>query len=191
MNLRRVLILTAVALLALPLAACGSKEAETTFGATEGSYLNVGNLTYQVQISRQLNPNDPEDKGYLVAVPSDQRDLAPNEAWFAVFLIAFNETGKPAQSANTYTISDTEGNLYTPLTMGADNVFAWRGGVVPGHGQLPGRDTAASNNPSVNGSMLLFKVSTDAFNNRPLRLTIQGLGDVKDMPSKAAVDLDV
>jgi hypothetical protein len=188
MNLRRVLILTAVALLALPLAACGNKEAESTFGATEGTYLNVGDLTYQVQISRQLNPNDNEDKGYLVAVPSDQRDLGPNEAWFAVFVIAFNEGKHAAVSANDFTISDTEGNLYKPLTVGADNVFAWRGGTVPAGGQLPERDTAASNNPSVNGSMLLFKVSNDAFNNRPLRLTIEGLGG---KPREAAVDLDV
>jgi hypothetical protein len=191
MNLRRVLILTAVALLALPLAACGNKEAETTFGATEGAYLNVGNLTYQVQISRQLNPNDNEDKGYLVSVPEDQRELGPDQAWFAVFLIAFNETDKTATTANTFTITDTEGNLYTPLTMGADNVFAWRGGTIPGGGQLPEKDTAASNNPSVNGSMLLFKVSNDAFNNRPLVLHIEGLGDVKGKPNKASVDLDV
>jgi hypothetical protein len=188
MNLRRVLILTAVALLALPLAACGNKEAETTFGETEGAYLNVGDLTYQVQISRQLNPSDNEDKGYLVAVPSDQRELAPDEAWFAVFVIAFNEHKKDAVSANDFTVSDTEGALYKPLTLGADNVFAWRGGTVPPHGQLPEKDTAASNNPSVNGAMLLFKVKNDSFNNRPLELTISGLGGE---PAKAAVDLDV
>jgi hypothetical protein len=188
MNVRRLLILTAVALLALPLAACGSKEAEITFGSTEGSYLNVGNLTYQVQISRQLNPNDAEDKGYLVDVPSDQRQLGPDEAWFAVFLIAFNETKHAAVTADQFTITDTEGNLYMPLTLGPDNIFAWRGGTIPGGGQLPEKDTAASNNPSVNGSMLLFKVSNDSFNNRPLELTIQGLSG---KPVKAAVDLDV
>jgi hypothetical protein len=188
MNLRRVLILTAVALLALPLAACGNKEAETTFGATEGAYLNVGELTYQVQISRQLNPNDNEDKGYLVDVPADQADLGPDEAWFAVFVIAFNETDEPAQTADDFTITDTEGNVYKPLTLGNSNVFAWRGGTIPGGEQLPAKDTAASNNPSVNGSMLLFKVSNDAFNNRPLQLTIQGL---EGKPLKAAVDLDV
>jgi hypothetical protein len=188
MNLRRLVLLTAVALLALPLAACGNKESEITFGATEGTYLNVGDLTYQVQISRQLNPNDAEDKGYLVAVPADERQLAPDEAWFAVFVIAFNEGKKDAQSASGFQISDTEGNLYSPLTIGSDNVFAWRGGIVPAHGQLPAKDTAASNNPSVNGSMLLFKVKNDAFNNRPLVLTITGLSG---KPIKASVDLDV
>lgn len=188
MSLRRLLILTTVALLALPLAACGNKEAETTFGATEGSYLNVGDLTYQVQISRQLNPNDNEDKGYLVDVPADQAQLGPDEAWFAVFVIAFNEGKKDALSSSDFSITDTENNLYTPLTLGPDNVFAYRGGTVPAHGQLPAKDTAASNNPSVNGAMLLFKVKDDAFNNRPLVLTIRGL---EGKPATAAVDLDV
>jgi hypothetical protein len=188
MNLRRVLILTAVALFALPLAACGNKEAETTFGPTEGSYLNVGGLTYQVQISRQLNPSDNEDKGYLVSVPADQRELGPNEAWFGVFLIAFNEGKKPAEAADDFEITDTEGNLYRPLTLGPDNVFAYRPGMVPGGSRIPVPDSAASNNPSVNGALLLFKVSNDAFNNRPLQLRIRGL---EGEPKLAAVDLDV
>src|SRR5690606_38371032 len=66
MKLRRVLALTAVSALALPLAACGNKEEVVTHGHTEGSYLNVGNLTYQVQISRQLNPADVTDRSYLI-----------------------------------------------------------------------------------------------------------------------------
>jgi hypothetical protein len=188
MNVRRVLILSAVALLALPIAACGNKEHETTFGSTEGAYLNVGDLVYQVQISRQLNPNDNEDKGYLVDVPADQRDLAPDEAWFAVFVIAFNESEKPARSVDEFTITDTEENVYRPLQLGSDNVFAYRSAVVPPAGQNPEKDTAASNNPSVNGSMLLYKVKNEAFNNRPMELKIEGLDGE---PHEAAVDLDV
>jgi hypothetical protein len=188
MNLRRVVILTAVALLALPLAACGNKETETTFGHTEGAYLNVGDLVYQVQISRQLNPNDSEDKGYLVNVPADQVDLAPDQAWFGVFVIAFNESDKAAPAASDFSITDTDGNLYQPLRLGPDNVFAYRPGVVPAAGQIPVRNSAAANNPSVNGGLLLFKVKNEAFNNRPLELKIKGLiGE----PREAAVDLDV
>jgi hypothetical protein len=187
MNLRRLVILLALGVLALPLAACGSKDSPTTFSDTEGTYLNVGDLTYQVQISRNLNPRDSEDSSYLRGVPADQRQLGPDQAWFGVFVIAFNEHHHPATAADDFSISDTEGDVYRPVTLGTDNLFAYHGGIVPPNGQLPVPDTVASNNPSVNGALVLFKVPNSAFNNRPLILRVRGIGT----PSEARVDLDV
>jgi hypothetical protein len=188
MKLRRLLAVPAVALAALTFSACGHKEETTTFGLTEGAYLDVGNLNYQVQISRQLNPNDNEDKAYLVGVPEDQRELGPNEAWFAVFVVGFNETDKPQDAITDFTISDTEGNVYTPIPIAKDNVFAYRPGVIEPGETKPELDTAARNNPSVNGSMLLFKVQNSTFDNRPLQLQMHALGGT---PKSAEVDLDV
>jgi hypothetical protein len=189
MNVRRVLPLLALALLALPLAACGNKEAEITHGETEGAYLNVGDLVYQVQISRQLNPADPEDRGYLVDLPAGESELAPDEAWFAVFVKAWNEGSKPAAAATEFAVTDTVGADYHPLAIGPDNVFAYRPEDVPGNEQIPVADSAASNNPSVNGSLLLFKVKIDSFANRPLELAIHSPLD--EEPAEATVDLDV
>src|SRR4051812_10927448 len=110
MNVRRLLPLFALALLALPLAACGNKEDIHTHGETEGAYLNVGQLTYQVQISRLLNPNDTEDQGYLVDVPAAERDLAPEDAWFAVFMLVQNQQDRPAPAASDFEIVDTQNN---------------------------------------------------------------------------------
>ena len=59
----------------LVLAACGNKPKISTVGDTEGTYLNVGPLTYQVQISRQLNPNDIEDQTYLQGIRPFQAKL--------------------------------------------------------------------------------------------------------------------
>jgi hypothetical protein len=187
MSLRRPLALT-LALLALPLAACGNKEETITHGETEGAYLDVGDLTYQVQISRVLNPNDNEDRSYLIDVPSSEADLAPDEAWFAVFMLVQNLEQDPSDAAEDFEIVDTEENVYRPLTIGANNVFAYRGGTVEPGATLPEQDTAARNNPSVNGSLLLFKVKQDAFTNRPLELQIRAEGAD---PSEATVDLDV
>ena len=72
----------AVVALALPLGACG-REKTTTFGATEGTYLNVGPIAYQVQISRILNPQDEEDRNYMQGV---QGTISPDEVWFAIFV---------------------------------------------------------------------------------------------------------
>ena len=78
-------MLLPVALAALALGACGNKEDHVLHAATEGIYLDVGGLKYQVQISRVLNANDREDRDYLVDLPADQQ-LGSNDNWFAVFM---------------------------------------------------------------------------------------------------------
>lgn len=189
MHVRRSLILLALALTALPLAACADKDEPVTRGHTEGAYLNVGPLTYQVQISRQLNPSDPEDRGYLIDVPETEAQLAPDEAWFGVFLVTWNEGDQPAQAASEFEIVDTQGDVYHPTAIGPANVFAYRPEMIAGGDKLPEPDSAASNNPSVNGSLLLFKVKLDSFANRPLELAIRAPEDAA--PPEATVDLDV
>src|ERR1700747_2072299 len=42
--------------------------------------LHLGNLQYQVQISRRLNPADSEDTGYLIGLPPGQK-LLPGQTW--------------------------------------------------------------------------------------------------------------
>lgn len=188
MNLRRPIALT-LTLLAIPLlAGCGDKQETITHGHTEGAYLDVGELTYQVQISRILNPNDNEDKSYLVDVPEDELELAGDEAWFAVFVLVQNLEDAPYEAAEEFSIHDTQENVYTPVEIGPDNVFAYHGGTVePGH-TLPAADTAARNNPSVNGALLLFKMRNETFDNRPLELVIESPGSE---PAEASVNLDV
>src|SRR4051794_28712182 len=112
MTVRRALIVLALALLALPLAACGDKKAVVTHGDTEGVYLDVGALTYQVQISRQLNPADPEDRAYLLGLSPLEAKLGPDEAWFAVFMSAWNEGDHAAPAASSFEIADTQGVKY-------------------------------------------------------------------------------
>jgi hypothetical protein len=188
MKLARPLAVLAVAVAALSLSACGNKEAETTFGHTEGAYLNVGNLVYQVQISRILNPLDRTDRAYLVDVPADQLQLAPDEAWFGVFVIGWNESDKAQPALTDFRITDTQENVYTPVGIGPSNVFAYRSQDIEPGEKEPLQNTAASNNPSVNGAMLLFKVKNSTFDNRPLELKLHA---TQGEPRDAAVDLDV
>lgn len=188
MSLRRPLALT-LTLLALPLlAACGDKHETITRGETEGAYLDVGELTYQVQISRILNPNDNEDQAYLVDLPAEEAELSPDQTWFAVFMLVQNLGEEPYDAAVDFEIHDTQENVFTPVTIGEDNVFAYRGGTVEPGSTLPEPNTAARNNPSVQGALLLFKVDEDSLDNRPLELIIKSEGSD---PPEATVDLDV
>jgi hypothetical protein len=182
---RRLVTLLPLALAALALGACGNKEERTLHGATEGIYIDVGDLKYQVQISRVLNPNDREDRAYLVDLPADQQ-LGAAENWFAVFMRVENDSDKAAPAANAYSIKDTQGNVYKPVSMGPKNVFAYRPAVLQPEDILPLPDTAAAEG-TIQGSMVLFKIPVANFQNRPLVLQIPA----PEGGETGTVDLDV
>jgi hypothetical protein len=187
--MRRPLLTSLVVLLAaLGTAACGNKEAETLHGSTEGSYLDLGGMKYQVQISRQLNPSSVEDRAYLIGLSAADRRLPLNQEWFAVFMRVENDGTKPSRAATDYVITDTQGNKYRPLSFAPVNVFAYRGGgtLQPKH-ILPDPDSPAGQG-SIQGALLLFKIPVANLENRPLELAIR----TPSAPGKTAtVDLDV
>ena len=174
-----------VLVLALALSACGDKEKTVTFGSTEGVYVDNGDLKYQVQISRELNPADPEDKGYLIG--ADEKTLSPSDLWFGVFMRVQNTTADTHPAAREFELSDTQGNTWRPIPLPADNVFAYRPVDLPSGGVLPNTDSPAGEN-TIQGSLLLFKIPYANLQNRPLVLTVV---DPNNPGDKATVDLDV
>src|SRR5919206_913933 len=134
------LLLSAVA--ARALGACGNKEKAVLFGPTEGAYLDLGPLVYQVQISRLLNPFNAEDRGYLVDVQNAK--LTGQQQWFAVFMRVQNVGDRPAPAANDYKITDTQGTVFRPVQIGPRNVFAYRPQSLPPEGVLPVPDSPAA-----------------------------------------------
>lgn len=183
--LRRLSTLLVVAIAALAVGACGDKQAISLHATTEGVYVDVGDLKYQVQISRLLNPADAEDRDYLVDLPADQQ-LGSSDQWFAVFMRVENDSKKAERAATSYVIRDTQGNVYRPVAMGPKNVFAYRGGVVQPKAILPLPGSAAGEN-TIQGAMLLFKIPVANFQNRPLVLEIPPPGG----GATGSVDLDV
>src|SRR3954469_21033760 len=104
------LLAVAAVAAALGLSACGNKTVSIHAGETEGIYLDVGPLKYQVEISRQLNPSIPEDRTFLSDIAPGDRHLGPEELWFAVFVRVENETDKAQSPTSDYTITDTQGH---------------------------------------------------------------------------------
>jgi len=183
---RPVLVALAALACALALAACG-QENPRTHAKTEGPYLDVGPLQYQVQLSRLLNPADTEDKAYFIGVdrPSDQ--LKPDEAWFGVWVRVWNRTGDSHPAADRFSIEDTTGKRYEPVPIGADNVFAYHAAPVAAGDTLPAVDSVAEQG-FIGGSLLLFKVTNESLANRPLILHIES---PSGPPRRAEIDLDV
>ena len=186
MTVRRLIPFLAVA--ALALAGCGNKTEVQTHGETEGIYVQVGGLTYQVQISRQLNPANVEDAAYLKGVPWDIAPPNAEETWFAVFLQVFNETDEPLPTAEHFIIKDTAEREYEPVKIDASlNPFAYHARRLVGGELLPNRDSAAYAGPT-QGELLLFRLTNESLANRPLELEIESPGGE---PKQALVNLDV
>lgn len=178
---------------ALALSACGDSHTRVTTGTYAGEsgqnapYLDVGPLIYEVQLSRELNPADTEDSAYLQGLSPAQRKLAPGEEWFAVFLQVYNESSTAHPVARSVTISDTQGNVYSPILPGATNAFAYRPGKVPSKGRVPALDTVAADGPT-QGALLLYKIKLASLDNRPLEIKIV---DPLDAAKVAGAELDV
>jgi hypothetical protein len=166
---RRLLPTAIAALLALALGACGDKPATIAHGESEAFYVTLGNLQYQVQLSRQLNAAEVGDRDYLVGLPAGERTLKPDEVWFGVWLRVYNKSGVTQRSANTFKIVDTRGREYEPVGMAPVNRFVYRPAPVLDQGRLPLPGSAADGTPT-SGALLVYKLAVDALDFRPLEL---------------------
>jgi hypothetical protein len=169
---------------ALALSACGDSHTRVTTGTYAGEsganapYLDVGTLVYEVQLSRQLNPSNTEDAGYLQGLTPAQRLLLPGQEWFAVFMQVYNHTAFAFPASTAITIHDTQGNVYAPIVPDLTNPYAYRGGPVPAKGMIPELDTTQAFGPT-QGALLLYKIHTVSLDNRPIKVKIEsasGLG---------------
>ena len=172
------------ALAALALAGCGNED-YIRFAETEGVYVDVGDLTYQVQISRYLNPGNLDDREYLEGIPEAQLHPPGDEIWFGIFMRVKNYSDVPSVPSSDYTITDTEGNEYRPIALPDNNPFAYHPGTLGPSQVYPYAEGAAANGP-IQGSLILFKLKTDSLQNRPLVLKISQAGEE---PSRVDLDL--
>jgi hypothetical protein len=187
---RRVTILISSLVLAAGVAGCGNKPKLRHFDdpGNNAAYVDAGPITYQLQISRELNGYSTEDSQYLDGLPKGTTAPTPNEEWYAVFMWAWNQNKHYETTAplSAFDLMDTQGNLYHPESINpAENPYQWTTQRLPPHGTEPEPDTTAFFGPT-QGQLLLFKINTSAYTNRPLTLQIRNpLGQVQ-----AAIPLD-
>jgi hypothetical protein len=156
-----------VAFVALAAIAAGCGDDETT-DVAEGEPLELGDLSFNVQITRGLNPNSPEDSVYLDGAPP----LKPGEQYLGVFMEVSNDGDDVNVVPQPFRIVDTRGTIYNQAPV--SNPFALEPGtpIEPGK-DVPGVETAAANGP-IKGSLILFILDQDASENRPLQLQVPG-----------------
>ena len=166
---------------------CGQIEDVRTLGETEGLYIDVNNLRYQVQISRVLNPNDPDDRDYLAGVPEAEQP-EPGETFFAVFLRVQNTTkDTTAETAEEFEIVDTDGDQYEPIELPEENIWAYRPTTL-GPGDILPSENSAQFSGTTRGALLLFRLGVDTLQNRPLEFEIHSPVNPDET---GIIDLDV
>jgi hypothetical protein len=183
----RPLLLLALAASALALAGCGNRVEVRTVADTEGIYIDVGELKYQVQLSRIINPNDEEDRSYLQGLPAGTAQPGSDEAWFGVWMRVENDTDdKTLTAADEFEIVDTQEHSFTPVQLD-NNPLAYEAQDLTPHTVIPSPNSPAGEGV-IQGSLILFKVTTEALANRPLEFKIQSPALPDDV---GIVDLDV
>jgi hypothetical protein len=169
-------LLTGVVLIAATplLAACGQHHASFADANNSGAYVKAGPVTYQLQVSRELNPYSAEDSGYLRGLRGS-RSLPADQEWFGVFMWAKNTTSRLQKTTSRFDVIDTQGNVYRPILY--SNPYVWRSETLAPGAIEPAPDTTAGYGPT-QGAMLLFKIyslgNKNAYSNRPLILRIYG-----------------
>jgi hypothetical protein len=182
--IRRRWFLVAVALLSLGVTACGRVSHPTNVDS-EGVYVDAGPLTYQVQLSRELNPFNVEDKQYLAGVSAPPP--RPDQMWFGVFMWAKNEQDSNHTTTDRFAIVDTQGNRYYPVAIDSQvNPFAWTSMTLRPLGTEPEPDSPAYFS-ATQGGLVLFKLDNTVYSNRPLTLEIYAPGQAQ--PSTVSLDL--
>ena len=190
----RLPLLLAVAALALGVSGCAltgrpAKPANVTQDELSNGgepYFWAGPITYQVQVSRQLNPFDSYDVQYLSGVQGAQ-DISAQQFWYGVFLWAKNQSGHIATTADKFEIVDSAGDVYTPTPLNPGiNPYAWTPLKLSANEIEPIADSAASDS-SPGGGLILFKLNQSVYSNRPLTLKVFAPGAKK--ASSVSLDL--
>jgi hypothetical protein len=181
----RIALATALVVLA---AGCGGGTGVVTTAETEGLYLDINGLKYQIEMSRYMNQNDVEDSQYLIGLPEGTVEPAADETWFGIWVRVENTSEvETLPAANQWEIHDTQENVYRPIPIDTEiNPFVYEAVDVPPKTVIPLSSSAAGQGP-IQGSLLLFKLKIDSLQNRPLELKFSNGGDSQE----GTYDLDV
>ena len=179
MSARRLWFIVCALGLAIGVAACG-QVSQPSSDLNDGVYVDAGPITYQLQISRELNQYAVEDSQYLKGLPADvSKNLTADQLWYGVFLWAKNQTDQAHPTAERFNIVDSSGNVYYPIDLDTSiNGYAWTRQILDPSGIEPAPNTTASFGPT-GGGLLLFKLPNSVYANRPLTLRIYPSGGGK------------
>ena len=167
--LRRLALMACLLALAAGAAACGEEEPGFDEPAREGLALSLDGVDYNVFITRQLNPEVTPDEAYYTGP-----EPPPDELLYGVFIQVCNNSDEPLETADSFVITDNQGNEFEPEEVDPENNnFLYEPVVLDPDQCIPEAGSVAQLGPSA-GTMLLFRLPLQNTENRPLELEIEG-----------------
>ncbi len=160
--------LTSAAVCALVLAAlagCGGEKEPNP--AREGLTVTLAGVEYTVYITRELNLKIPPDQAYY-----NGPEAPPGQVYYGVFIQTCNPDGGPKPTADSFKVTDNQGNVFHPTPIEDKNPFAYHPRTLARKECMPQAGSVAQLGPT-DASMLLFKLPLSNTENRPLELEIQ------------------
>jgi hypothetical protein len=174
---RGALILAFVLVLTLVGAAgCGGED--IGHEADEGVPIKLGELEFNVQETRFLNPSQADDSEYL---QGQQLPTPAGKSYLGVFLTIHNDGDHAVRlpTDSEVSVTDTTGAAYETLPSDTD-FSAPLGTELAGGADVPAPGTAAASGP-VQGALMLFLVDQAVNENRPLKLEIEFEGEAGEI----------
>lgn len=180
---RLAFVTLATAAATIVVAGCGSSLPQRD--APAGDPVELGGLLYQVQFSRELNPDSAIDHPLFAGVPAAGRDLPGDQIWLGVFVQANNASKTERRTASTFTVADAFDHVFRPVRLPASDDLTYHPDMLAPGDTDPGPDSPAGDSPD-QGSLLLFHMpASDFMGDRALELRISDHGRL------ATVQLDV
>ena len=154
------------------LAGCGDEEPGVDEPAREGLAIPVGDVDYNVFITRQLNFNIVPDRAYYKGPPA-----ARGSTFYGVFIQACNESEEAHTTVEDFKVVDNQGTEFEPTELPEDNIFAYRPRELRPGECIPEVGSITEQSPTA-GSLLLFELPLSVTENRPLDLELTAPLDI-------------
>ena len=161
---------TLLALLAAAVVVAGCGDPVPDSNAPEGTSVVQDGISYFVQDSRAINPEDPDDRALLTGVRHVNQLDGPGQTLIGVFLQAQNEVSGSRSTDPAPVMTSAEGQSYLPITLPRGNPYAYRGGRLAPGAEIPAPDSAGGESTE-DGGLLVYRLPADIFiTDRPFTL---------------------
>jgi hypothetical protein len=150
----------ALSMAVLGLAGCGSQTPDQS--APSGNTVTQDGVAYTVEISRALDPFEPDDRAAIAGLPHDASLEGQDITLVGVFLQAQNNGSGVRRAVAAPELVSAEGQRYRPLPVAAGNAYDYHGGPLAAGAVIPG-PTSLGAQSATDGAALVYRLPTSVF----------------------------
>jgi hypothetical protein len=150
----------ALSMAVLGLAGCGTQTPDQN--APAGNTVTRDGVAYTVEISRALDPLEPDDRATIAGLPHVASLEGQDTTLVGVFLQAQNNASSVRRTVAAPELVSAEGQRYRPLPVPARNAYAYHGGPLASGAETPGPLSLGAQS-ATDGAALVYRLPTGVF----------------------------